>query len=91
MASSVVLARSAVEIMADLKRLGLEFEADEIEKLVATEARRRELEGDTGGVQEFYNDRVRPLETSLVHPLLHKLCNSRWQCHHMSQVAHHTM
>ena len=45
--------------MADLKRLGLEFEAEEIDKLVTTEARRRELEGDTGGVQEFYNDRVR--------------------------------
>ena len=47
--------------MADMTRLGLEFEADEIEKLVAKEARRRELEGDSGGVQEFYNDRVRPI------------------------------
>ena len=44
--------------MADMSRLGLEFEAEEIEKLVATEARRRELEGDSAGVQEFYNDRV---------------------------------
>ena len=49
--------RSAEEIMADMSRLGLEFEREEVEKLVAAEARRRELVGDTGS-QEFYNDKV---------------------------------
>ena len=45
--------------MADMTRLGLEVEREEIDRLVAAEARRRELIGDTGS-QEFYNDKVRP-------------------------------
>ena len=45
------------EILADMSRLGLGAEREEIERLVAVEARRRELEGDTGS-QEFYNDKV---------------------------------
>ena len=57
---------SAEEIMADMNRLGLEFDREEIDKIVATEARRRELLGDTGS-QEFYNDKVRRFSGSHLH------------------------
>ena len=40
-----------------MQRLGLDAGREEIERLVAVEARRRELEGDSGE-GEFYNDKV---------------------------------
>ena len=49
---------SVDDIIADMKRLGLDAGREEIERLVAVEARRRELEGDSGE-GEFYNDKVR--------------------------------
>ncbi len=52
------LPRSVDEIIADMQRLGLDAGREEIDRLVAVEARRRELEGDAGE-GEFYNDKVR--------------------------------